>query len=400
MNLNSEHPVCFLAQPWFSDSGHPAPCLDVLYCNVKTVVKPRVLVYVNPLAPSQAKWFFNEALKDAVIVTAPRIVQTVLKTLFSGTIATILYLRKQAKIKSLCVFYADVDLCALSLFIFPWPKNLLRLTAMALVGPEHFQGGRIFKGIKWPLVKKVLSHPKFHLCLRTPQLAEAWKMAFPKSKARIAYVPSIELVGRHPPPCTQKSPTSRSRQFVIAGQIRPEKSIKILASVFRKNPDLGRLSIIGSIIDTNLKSGLQVQMDVLNVQDRVLTDAELISFLSASDYNLMLYHPWDNRMESAMLFTSIAAGCPVICFEGGWLGEQVVAHGLGWTTSCAKQNSLENFLASCPHPSSGEYQGVKAKIFQCFTEWSDPSRVKIFAETVGWNINQRFGQRCETEDKK
>jgi hypothetical protein len=235
-------------------------------------------------------------------------------------------------------------------------------------------------------VRRVFSNRKFFLCLRTPQLADAWKKALPHAKNRIKYVPTIELVGKQMPSLKLETSQKVIRRFLLSGQIRLEKSTQTILNIFQGRPTLGKLSIIGPFIGKPFKEIPKTKNKLLIIRNQNLTESQLIGLLTESHYNLMLYHPWDKRLESAMLFSSIAAGCPVICFSKGWLGKQVQTFKLGWIVTRKDQNSCRGILESCPHPSSSEYHRVKKNINHCFKLWSDPSRSEKIAKIVGWTI--------------
>jgi glycosyltransferase involved in cell wall biosynthesis len=100
----------------------------------------------------------------------------------------------------------------------------------------------------------------------------------------------------------------------------------------------------------------------------------------------MLYtDDWDNRMESSMLFESMKYGCPIIAFEGGWLGNTVQKEKIGWTIRREQIGELSNILANLPHPATDEYQAILDNLNRSHNIWSSAEIVHIFLNKLGWD---------------
>jgi glycosyltransferase involved in cell wall biosynthesis len=252
-----------------------------------------------------------------------------------------------------------------------------------MVGPEFFKKKYLDEKIKWSLVISLFSYSSFHLFLRTPELANSWKATLPEFSDRIDFLPSLELHSE-----TQEVYSFKPglKKFLIAGQIREQKSIKSLVKLFSHSNNLGQLRIAGKFIEAELKSSVQKYFhDNISVSDNFLTESEMIQEFLSAHYNLMLYHPWDDRMESSMLFLSLKCCVPVIAFEGGWLGDRVIDEGIGWTIPRTEKEQIDEFLQSLPIQDSEEYQKVIHNMKSCYVRWTSSEVIDLFLQKLGWD---------------
>lgn len=373
---------CLVVQPWFPDPGHPAVSLANLCRVLPASLSPSILVYVprGDLAPNLSK-----IIKDcrAETVTAPRFLHQLLKTLGCGTLACAFAIHRRFRDGTHKIFFVDANIYVLSgvLLLLPWKVDSLGV--QLLKGPEFYRRDFAGRWFKWPLVKRFLRSWKHYLFFRTPELTASWRTELPQYGERLRYLPSIDLVGRKP---TSRPPrTSSVRQFLVAGQIRSEKSVATLIKIFRDSEGLGELALCGVVVDPELRTLLTARIPHVITYDRYLSEEDMQHFFLKSDYNLMLYHPWDARMESAVLFRSIQFSCPVVCYAGGWLGSNVVESGLGWTIPRTERGRLKEFLMDLPEPGSNEYQAVIENLYCECERQSNPSRVSDYLRTLGWS---------------
>jgi glycosyltransferase involved in cell wall biosynthesis len=381
----------FLVQPWFTDPGHPAQSLVRTYCAIRLHINPIVFIYL----PSNLKLCpvlqeFKE-ISSANCVTGSVWLQRSLGTLASGTYLTVRRLfQVTQKRNDSHIFFIDANLYVLSVALTIYRLNAKRVDVLCMVSPEFYQRSLVETWTKWRLIKHLFRlYNNFHLHLRTHELCESWHQALPEFKPRISYLPSLELqdsqfieIDR----CSQATPTQRHlRRFLILGQIRPQKSVEQVVSTFIKFPLLGTLKIAGRIADSNLRSNLMEFLQPhIEIEDQFLSIETIQRKFAETDYNLMLYLDWDNKMEASMLFESVRHGCPVVAYEGGWLGNTVANEKLGWLIPKSSRDNLGAVLDQLPSPNSQDYQRVLSSIKNCYFKWSSSSIVEEFLTGLNW----------------
>jgi glycosyltransferase involved in cell wall biosynthesis len=253
-------------------------------------------------------------------------------------------------INTLNIFFLDAILYFLCLAIKLFKIRPDRLNVLCMIGPDFFQRNTLDKIFKFTLVKEILKYDFFYLFLRTQELANSWKEELPEFACKINYLPSLELndieISSVENNNHKKPQAAKPIVFLVSGQIRPEKSIEQLVRIFAGNNFPAQLRIVGSIIDTKLKEFLNqyTSHDNIYIKDHFLNEQEMFAELHNSSYNVMLYDPWDERMESAMLFMSLKYQIPVVCYDSGWLGNHVKQRNLGWTIAKRGTHKYSNNL--------------------------------------------------------
>jgi glycosyltransferase involved in cell wall biosynthesis len=372
-----------IVQPWFMDPGHPAQSLIRTYRVIKSDVEVTTIVYAQDRVelPQHLNTYIQEC--QAEVVSCPQLIQTLLKTLAAGTFVTLDAIAKLSRQENLSIFFLDVNLYILAIGLKWYRPKLARMNVLCMVGPEFYQRNLRDRLFKWNLVCSLFKYHNFHLFLRTNELANSWKLALPELAERIDYLPSLELHGKNQHYTLNKF---EGKTFTISGQIRSQKFIRPLVELFSKEHPPGNLRLSGKFVEAELKSFVEThQRDNISIDDRFLKESEMLEELSKSQYSLMLYDPWDDRMESSMLFLSIECCVPIIAFEGGWLGDRVREEGIGWTISSKDTSAVYEFLKSLPDEHSLEYQQIVTNIKDCYLRWTSPKTIDLFLTKLGWN---------------
>lgn len=374
----------YLVQPWFSDAGHPSASLLRLSENFNEAkVFHQVLVYS---VPKQHSAWQNEILKklQATSFSAHALLQKLLGTLATGSMVTARHVCKLPK--SAKIVYLDANLYVLSvaLSIFRFRQHSIHV--VLLQSPESYQAGWVGRLFKWPWVVRYMRRGNAHVILRTQELASAWREVFPKYSQRIHVIEHMDMLGQsivenNTSPSAQHLDESR---FLVAGQIRPEKSIERLLDVFKQYPKVGRLEVLGACRDARLLGLFHGLPSHIEVQNKYVSDVELAEAFERSDYQLMLYCDWDHRMESAMLYHSVLQGCPLICYQEGWLGRMVGEHRLGWII---KQGSLETIaeqLLSLPSPGEDAYLQRQENLRTFYEQYGSLVHMDQLLKVLDW----------------
>jgi glycosyltransferase involved in cell wall biosynthesis len=372
-----------IVQPWFVDPGHPAQSLVRTYRSTATRIKILSLVYIptHYTLPKHLQEYIQEC--QSAIASCPRIFQSLFGTLIVGTFVIVNTIHEfSKKTDDLSVFFLDANFYILALALKINKLKVSRINTLCMVGPEFFQRNYLDKNIKWPLVLSLFDNPYFHLFLRTEDLANSWKAILPKFADRIDFLPSLEL---HSERQEEYKLKHGEKTFLVAGQIREQKFIKPLVTIFSQISSPGHLRIAGKFTQINLKSFVETYVQKnISVVDQFLTEIEMIYEFSKAHYNLMLYDPWDDRMESSMLFVSVKCCVPIVAFEGGWLGNRVIEEGIGWTIPRSRINDIGEFLQSLPPEESEKYQNVVNNIKSCYARWTSSKIVDLFINKLGW----------------
>jgi glycosyltransferase involved in cell wall biosynthesis len=378
-----------LLQPWFSAPGHPAQSLIRTYRAIYDYIQPEVIVYKSHT--DHHTQILEEYIyeSNASTITDWRLQKVFKDLLAAGTVALVIYISKHYNNpQNLSIFFLDSNLYILSFILSLYPIKPQRLNVLCMVAPDFYQRNKFSSLTKWFLVKKLFSLPFFYLYLRTPELAKAWQEELPEYADKIQYLPSLELYGSKFHHTSKISNACQIKKFVVAGQIRPQKSVDILFTLFDNcQLNIGYLKIAGKIVDSALSHKLSQKKSCnVTIIDQFLSEDQMKDILSDCHYNLMLYtDDWDNRMESSMLFESMKYGCPIIAFEGGWLGNTVQKEKIGWTIRREQIGELSNILANLPHPATDEYQAILDNLNRSHNIWSSAEMVHIFLNKLGWD---------------
>jgi hypothetical protein len=389
-----------IIQPWFFADGHPAQSLVRTVKAISPYLRPKVLVFIpNSCSCHKLKSFSSSVNAVNVDLNKPYF-ERVLTQLGAGTFYSIAYIKKYTKIgKNINIFFLDSNLYILSLSIYfhglQSNSKIVRLGNLCLVGPEYYQRNPVHSFTRWRLVKQLFKLNYFHLYLRTEELADAWKNALPAFSEKIDYLPSLELQGsayRSEDSSSKKSISisESGLNFLVAGKIRPQKSVYELVSVFSKYSSIGTLNICGKISEHNLRIKIGEMVKIRNLKnikitDQFLSEEEIRDFFSASHYNLMLYKDWDMRMESAMLYESMKYLCPVVVYVGGWLENKVKKYGLGWSIPrTVDEQLISQYLGKLPSPFSKDYLEVLENLRKAHDKLASQAIVQEFLYKLDW----------------
>lgn len=345
---------CVIIQPWFSAIGHPAQSIINL---AKIIGKNPQINYLIAKNPSNVAFeHASHKLKGLGTVIDYSVKSPSIR---EGTIKALIKLRKifYEKKSIRTVFFLDAHLVLLSIL---WPlfasKNIKYLGAVYLMGPERVTR---YVFIKF-LIARFLKRKEVVLFLRTEELVLDWIKAFPN--ARIKCLPSLEI------PFGEKlnvenTPPSKIVRLGVLGQIRTGKSLEWLVPIFKSNPLLGKLTIVGAFsqpVDEELKK-LLIHFD--GFQEVYLQEKDLLKTSSNQDYLIMLYDNWDSRMEGAVMFLAARVNRPVIVYDKGWCGRMVKTYNNGLFAP-DDHNLFEHFIQNLPKNQSSEYKkllkGVEA----------------------------------------
>lgn len=370
--------VC-VVQPWFPEPGHPAACFTRFLRGLRHEANVRGLVFL--WSGQKADWQ-HEYLQTCHLETvrAPSLIRKLFGTLTVGTVVCLgrLYI---GTFETRAILFFDSQIHILALLACIFSHRFRRIDALVLKGPEESRSGLLGKCIKWPVLSTALAMGYIRLWVRTEELRDAWVRACPISTAPVGVLANLDLLGT--PLFDRAVVPAAHRIFVIAGQIRPEKCVESLFNVFASNEDLGDLRIAGRIVCKRLASVLSVAHNNIRVDDRHLSEAEMRECIAAAHYQLLLYRNWDNRMEAAMLFESVKAGTPIVCFQGGWLGRMCIEHGLGWTVSSDPTQDIRQVLMSLPIPGSIQYADACERLRRFHQEHTDARAFRTVAARLG-----------------
>lgn len=366
----------YLVQPWLSEYGHPAQSLlntcKALDGNIEYLVLG-VIGRNRPSSMSEAganKW---------QILPLPRWIEPILGTLAAGTLLSFWQARQWAGLR---LFYLDANP-----YVLGFMTGLLglsrwqRLDILLMVGPEFFQRTPMQAAIKWRLVRRLLREDRVHLHLRTEELARDWQTALPQYAHRMGPLPSLELFSIQQQACHKAD--SDEYHLALVGQIRPSKNALLIAQSLSALQKPFSFRVWGRFQDQQLASKLR-HYDFVDVRDTFLEEGTMIDCLRWAHYQMMIYHPWDQRMESGLFYYGLAVGCPMICLAEGWLGRQVAEEGLGITLAEPTPECVTKALARLPQPSSKEYRQMLSNLEQARKARLQPQVINEFLGKIGW----------------
>lgn len=366
-------PSLLIVQPWFTAIGHPAQSL----LNTASVlgVDDRVSYLIsqerdNNLFADLADQLGQYGHVETFIVPSSSIRTCTLLSLLA-------LLRSQADEKFRNILFLDAHLVLLAAF-WRWVARLVRpkeLSVIYLMGPEKISNNWLARRV----ISSFLSRPDTKLLLRTEELAEAWRNAFPATKKdKIDVIPSLELVSMAGTP--DSPPPAAKLEFGILGQIRPGKSIERLVPLFAQSPDIGRLTVAGTFISPQHEEELVVLRSYPHFINRYLKEEELVMLAGKQHYLVMLYDNWDARMEAATLYLAARVGRPVIVRGSGWCGRMVKIYHCG--VLCELGDETENFFRSLPRPGDEEYTALLSGIARFGEEHSGPAWRQAFLDKI------------------
>jgi hypothetical protein len=341
-----------VVQPWFAAPGHPAQ---------STVHTARVLTG----GPLSTAWLLARepagesptlaASADAISRAGPTwrypVAGASLRTGTWRALGEIARLRDRG-LDATHVLFLDGHLALLA-FAWPWARRALgarsRVALLYLAGPERIASMPGLRG----RVAALLRDPRFTLFLRTDELRDAWRAAFPQAR-RIDVLPSLELAsdeggteiaaesrgtddadalrdGRSAGAARSRDVGAAVRgpvRVAILGQLRPGKGLDWLVPALRDRTDVA-LTVAGPFFDATHRAALPMLEGFAGLRAEYLPEATLRAIAAAQDWLVMLYDGWDARMEAATLFLAARADTPVVALDAGWCGRMLATWGLG-----------------------------------------------------------------------
>jgi glycosyltransferase involved in cell wall biosynthesis len=198
-------------------------------------------------------------------------------------------------------------------------------------------------------VAALLRDARFTLFLRTDELRDAWRAAFPQAR-RIDVLPSLELAGVGFDVAAGADATDLGEirdavggsgmaresdragagpvHVAVLGQLRPGKGLDWLVPLLRDRDDVV-LTVAGPFFDEAHRAALPMLGGFGGLRAEYLPESELLGLARAQDWLVMLYDGWDARMEAATLFVAARADTPVVALDAGWCGRMLAAFGVG-----------------------------------------------------------------------
>lgn len=365
-----------IVQPWFTAIGHPAQSLLNTACVLGA--DDRVSYLISQEDGDNLFTDLAEQLGRYGHVETFAVPSSSIRTCTLLSLLALLRLRADKKFRS--IFFLDAHLVLLA-FFWRWVAWLVRveeLSVIYLMGPEKISNNWLVRRV----IRSFLSRPDTKLLLRTEELAEAWRNAFPTAeKNKIDVIPSLELVSMAGTPDSPPPPPPITKlEFGILGQIRPGKSIERLVPLFAQSPDIGRLTVAGTFISQQHEEELAVLRSYPHFINRYLKEEELVMLAGKQHYLVMLYDNWDARMEAATLYLAARVGRPVIVRGAGWCGRMAKKYRCG--ILCERGDETADFFRSLPCPGDKEYAALLSGIARFREEHSGPAWRQAFLDKI------------------
>lgn len=340
-------------QPWFTAPGHPAQST----LNFARVIPAAHLAGVLiPETPRQSPF---DLVARAIQMHAPlcrfRAVgqRWRLNTALSA-LAARRYRRRIAAKQSVYLFI-DADLfvvgmmCAIAFF------KEDSVCMVQLTGPES----TLAHPVKQKTTIAALQSGRLKLLLRTPELTDAWRRAFPHFADRIQLLPTIESVV---PPLPETQPRSdRAVHIGVIGQIRVGKAIPALLAAAESAIGQAVVTVHGPLYPHQAESFIRLMRRHPQVHIGFMPEENMLRAALQNDYISCLAEPdlWDTRMESASFWLAMKVARPVICFAEGWIGDMVRRTGCGVILA---RERLNEELHSLPPRTSERYHRLCSQI--------------------------------------
>lgn len=341
-------PSLIIVEPWFRAAGHPA---QSILNTARVLGRSSAVEYLVPEPGSDPalRESFDEFSRIAPVATYPAKSESLKKATFRA-LRAITSMGGFARGKIL--LFLDAHLVALAA-VWPWFRRQMRPNRIATVylrGPERIAGSLLARA----LVKRFMAYPEVLLCLRTPELVDAWRAEYPAFADRIRHLPSLELADeRFRSTAPTPNPVTR---FAVVGQVRHGKSLPALAALFKAQPQLGRFTVAGGYADADAARVITPLLEGVEVHDRYLSEAELDAIAEQQHYLLLLHDVWDGRMESATLYLAARVMRPVIVYDEGWLSRMVSEYACG--VAIPTNANLAHALQRLPQPDTIEYKAL------------------------------------------
>jgi hypothetical protein len=193
------------------------------------------------------------------------------------------------------------------------------------------------------------------LYLRTEELAQAWRAAFPAVANRIETVPTLEIPDERDVALVVRA--NGALRLGVIGQVRPGKGLEWLVPLFRSQPGLGSLRIAGAFTNPVHRARLSVVAGYPGFEDRFMTEEQMLAVAAEQDYLIALYDQWDPRMEVATFFLAARVGRPVVVYDEGWAGRMVRTFGCG-VAAPGDPRPGEKFFSTLPRSGTPAYEAL------------------------------------------
>lgn len=342
-----------IVQPWFSAIGHPAQSV----LNTARALSSEANVSYLVSKESRDSFYLQRDALNKIACVHEFSVKT--HSVREGTWKALLELCRLADRKRFDhIFFFDAHLVLLATLwglFYPYLKPK-RLSQIYLMGPERIQRSRLVAF----LVNRFLMRKEVSLYLRTEELVQAWRQAFPNLPSdSIRYLPSLELTEEtaeiHVPMFLGRL------KFGVYGQIRPGKGLDWLVPMFIAHPELGELRVEGSFNNALDEDAMATLKAFAGFRNEYLSEETMLRSARQQHYLLMLYDNWDARMEGAVLYLAARAGRPVITYGGGWCERQISLYGNG-RVAPRNREEIATFLQNLPLPGSEAYKNLLAGV--------------------------------------
>lgn len=362
-----------IVQPWFTAIGHPAQ--STLNTAVALGKDGQVAYLISREIKDRTFSGLRQRLKDCGSVTTFLVPGASIRTGTALSLVALLRMAILGRFRSILFLDAHLVLLALMWRWIAWLVSPRRLSVIYLMGPE--------KIADHPTARKVvlafLSRPETRLYLRTEELADAWRKAFPGiPRAKIDALPSLELPDGD---CSLDQPDIAGRlKFGVLGQVRPGKGIEWLVPLFDQHPHAGMLTVAGAFITQQHADALPMLQEYPHFINRFLSEHELTDLARSQHYLLMLYDNWDERMEAATLYLAAKVNRPVIARDAGWCGRMVKTYNCGLI--CKPGDESADFFLALPKPGEAAYLDLLAGLEKFREAHSGPAWRRQFIEKV------------------
>lgn len=344
-----------IVQPWFSAIGHPAQSL----LNTAKVLGAGADVQYLIADPGDGG--LSSAAHELEGIGPTRRFNSFGSSLRRGTVLSLPAILCAARMNTDLqdVFFLDADLVSLAA---TWPivaigaRRVRSVSMVYLGGPERIASHALAR----KLVSRFLSSRGRRLFLRTMELMQAWRHAFPEvPEDRIDTIPSLEIVDEL---SSEFPPQEDGRaRFGVIGQVRPGKSLEWLVPMFRDNERIGILHVAGEFTNPRHRELLSFLAGYANFDNRFLTEVDMLQVASGQDYLVALYDDWDSRMEAATVYLAARVGRPVIVYDEGWPGRMVREFGCGVAVARSRRPD-QAFFSGLPRPGEKGYQALLSGI--------------------------------------
>lgn len=375
-----------LVQPHFSEPGHFAHFTLLNARALNSWTKLKVLVYVHEHDPG------HEAVLQQLVEMVPTEVIRGSRVGWRQSTWR-LYKHLPAMLQQTPgvrhIFFLDPSLMTLATaLIFRPLQGHCPVTATELFGPELYlndYGITIY--LKRLLLHLAARYRHLRLAPFTAELADSWHQSGLLPPEASVVLPTLQMTYSESPPY-KDSVTSRSQLvFALVGSLRSQKNVDRIVPIFRDGTVSGKLILAGEVLGDLMSSSLPSMVDRargrIDFQPRFLSEAELHTLVGTAHYNLLLYVDFDERMESAMLFTSARLGTPIIGTQHGWLGRMVKEYQLGYAINPYDADEIRHCLSACELPGSPDYRRFEQGLRNLLADYRQEIVVPKFLNILG-----------------